>query len=134
MAEQVSSLLRRSVQHLADEVPDSYRLTLDALGPLVVALDVDGEQFSLTGGRQLVVTDGEPTSAHVRITTTRGTVIDVLDANVGLQDAVEAGTVGVRGSLDDVLRLHDTLRAYVHAAVRAPTQTGLLDALRGSPS
>ena len=28
MAEQVSSLLRRSVEHLADEVPDSYRLVL----------------------------------------------------------------------------------------------------------
>jgi hypothetical protein len=51
-----------------------------------------------------------------------------------LQAAVEAGTVGVRGSLKDVLRVHDTLRAYVHAAVRAPTQAGLLDALRASPS
>jgi hypothetical protein len=134
MAEKVSSLLRRSVEHLADEVPDSYRLTLDALGPLVVALDVDDEHFSLTGGRQLVVADGEPTSANVRITTSRATVLDVLDANVGLQDAVDASTVGVRGSLDDVLRVHDTLRAYVHAAVRAPTQAGLLDALRASPS
>jgi hypothetical protein len=130
MAERISSLLRRSVQHLEDEVPNSYQLTVAALGSLVVALDVDGERFSLTGGRQLLVDDGEPTSAGVWITTSRATVLDVLDANVGLQDAVEAGTVGVRGSLDDVLRVHDTLRAYVHAAARAPAQAGLLDALR----
>ena len=130
MAEQISSLLRRSVGHLADEVPDSYHLTLAALGPLVVALDVDGERFSLSGGRELSVTDGETGTAHIQITTTRAAILDVLDANTGLQEAVEAGTVAVRGSLDDVLRVHDTLRAYVHAAVRAPAQAGLLDALR----
>lgn len=130
MAERVSSLLRRSVEGLAHEVPDSYRLTLEALGPLTVALDVDGEHFSLAGGGHLVVTDGEDAAADVQITTGRSTILDVLDANVGLQDAIEAGIVGVRGSLDDVLRVHDTLRAYVHSAVRAMTQAGLLDALR----
>jgi hypothetical protein len=38
--------------------------------------------------------------------------------------------VSVRGSLDDVLRAHDTMLAYVHAAVRAPSQPELLNALR----
>ncbi len=128
MAEQISSLLRRSVRHLSDEVPDSYRLTSETLGPLVVALDVDGEQFSLTGGRELTVAQDAP--GHIQITTTRAAILDVLDAKTGLQEAVESGTVMVRGSLDDVLRVHDTLRAYVHAVVRAPAQAGLLDALR----
>jgi hypothetical protein len=130
MAEQISSLLRRSVEHLCHEVPASYRLTLDALGPLVVALDVDGETFSLSGGRTLVVTDGVTDTARVRIVTSRSTILDVLDAKVGLQEAVEAGTIGVHGSLDDVLRVHDTLHTYVHAAVRAPTQAALVDAMR----
>jgi hypothetical protein len=130
MAERISSLLRRSVGHLAAEVPDSYGLTLDALGPLVVALEVDGEHLSLEGGHELAVTDGEPASAGVRITTSRATILDVLGAKVDLQDAVTKGTVEVRGSLEDILRAHDTLQAYVHAAVRAPTHYGLLDALR----
>ena len=134
MVEQVSSLLRRSVEHLADEVPDSYRLVLDALGPLVVELDVDGEVFSLRGGRRLEVSDGAAETAGARITTSRAAILDVLDARVGLGDAVQAGTVNVRGSLDDVLRVHDALLAYVHAAVRAPSQPGLLAALRaGAP-
>ena len=133
MAEQVSSLLRRSVEHLADEVPDSYRLVLDELGPLVVELDVDGELFSLRGGRRLEVSDGAAETAGARITTSRATILDVLDARVGLEEAVESGTVGVRGSLDDVLRAHDTLLAYVHAVVRAPSQPGLLSALRNGP-
>ena len=133
MAEQVSSLLRRSVGHLADEVPDSYRLVLDALGPLVVELDVDGEAFSLRGGRRLEVSDGAAGMAGARITTSRAAMLDVLDARVGLAEAVQAGTVGVRGSLDDVLRAYDTLLAYLHATVRAPSQPGLLAALRAGP-
>jgi hypothetical protein len=131
MGEQVSSLLRRSVGRLEVEVPDSYQLVLDTLGPQVVELDVDGELFSLRGGDRLEVSDGEALTAHTRITTSRGAIIDVIDARVGLADAVEVGAVSVRGSLDDVLRAHDTLLAYVHAAVRAPSQPGLLAALRG---
>ncbi|ETB46638.1 SCP-2 sterol transfer family protein [Mycobacterium avium subsp. paratuberculosis 10-8425] len=54
----------------------------------------------------------------------------LLDAEVGLGEAVQAGAVSVRGSLDDVQRAHDALRAYVHAAVRASTQPALLSELR----
>ena len=134
MAEDVSSLLRRSVEHLADEVPDSYRLVLDSLGPLVVELDIDGELFSLRGGRRLEVSDGAAGVAGARVTTSRAAILDLLDANVGLGEAVQAGTVGVRGSLDDILRAYDTLLAYLHATVRAPSQPGLLVALRaGTP-
>jgi hypothetical protein len=53
---------------------------------------------------------------------------------VGLGEAVEADTVAVRGSLDDVQRAHDSLLAYVHAAVRASSQPALLSELRaGAP-
>ncbi|MGA9376385.1 MAG: SCP-2 sterol transfer family protein [Mycobacterium sp.] len=130
MAEHISSLLRQSVGHLADEVPDSYRVVLDTIGPLVVGLDIDGERFSLRGGRRLTVTSGADESAGARVVATRGTVLDVLDAAVTLNRAVQTGALTVHGTLDDILRAHDTLRAYVHAAVRAPSQPGLLAALR----
>jgi hypothetical protein len=130
MAEPVSSLLQRSVEHLSHEVPDSYRLTADTLGPVVVAVDVDGERFSMSGGDELTVAVGDTDAAHVRVATTRAAIVDVLDAVVGLADAVEAGTVKVSGPLDHVLRVHDTLLAYVHATVRAPAQAGLLETLR----
>jgi hypothetical protein len=130
MAERVSSLLRRSVEHLEDEVPDSYRLLVAELGPMVVELDVDGEVFSLHGGTRLQVCDGAAEKSGVRIVTSRATILDVLDARVDLGEAVEEGTVSVRGSLDDVQRAHDSLLAYVHAAVRASTQPELLSELR----
>lgn len=134
MAEHISSLLRRSVEHLEDEVPDSYRLIVAELGPMVVELDVDGEVFSLRGGGRLQVSNGAALTAGARIVTSRATILDLLDAKAALGEAVEAGTVSVRGSLDDVQRAHDALLAYVHAAVRASAQPTLLSELRaGAP-
>jgi len=130
MVERISSLLRRSVEHLEDEVPDSYVLLVAKLGTMVVELDVDGEVFSLSGDHRLAVEDGPAQTAGVRIVTSRVTILDLLDARVGLGEAVEAGTVSVHGPLDNVQRVHDSLLAYVHAAVRASTQPGLLAELR----
>jgi hypothetical protein len=134
MAEHISSLLRRSVEHLEGEVPDSYRLLVTTLGPMVVELDVDGEVFSLRGGDRLRVADGAAQPAGARIVTSRVAILDLVDAKVGLGEAVEAGAISVHGALDDVQRAHDSLLAYVHAAVRAPSQPTLLSELRaGAP-
>ncbi|MHA3023485.1 SCP-2 sterol transfer family protein [Mycobacterium sp. BMJ-28] len=130
MAEPVSSLLRQSVTHLADEVPDSYRRMLYTLGPLVVELVVDDERFALRGGRRLEVCTGGQNVAGTHVVTTRTGILDILDAAISLDHAVECGAVQIRGTLDDILRAHDTMRAYVHAAVRAPSQPALLCALR----
>ncbi len=133
MAEHVSSLLRRSFEHLEDEVPDSYRLMLNVLGSMVVQVDVDGELFSLRGGPRLEVSDGTTDLARARITSSRAAILGLLDARFGLDEAVQAGTLDVQGALDDILRAHDTLLAYVHGAVRARSHPELLVALREGP-
>jgi hypothetical protein len=126
--------LRRSVEQLEDEVPDSYRVLVAKLGPIVVELDVDGEVFSLRGGDRLRVSDGAAQLPGARIVTSRVAILDLVDARVGLGEAVETGTVSVHGCLDDVQRAHDSLLAYVHAAVRASSQSPLLSELRaGAP-
>lgn len=132
MAERVSSLLRRSIAHLEDEVPESYRVLVATLGSLMVELDVDGEVFALRGRDRLEVSDGAAPAAGARIAASRLAILDLVDARVGLAEAVEAGTIRVHGSLDDVQRAHDALQAYVHAAVRASAQPALLGELRAA--
>ena len=133
MAERVSSLLRRSVEHLEHEVPDSYRLLVAQLGPMVVELDVDGEVFSLRGGDRLRgigrcgrhrrSPDRHLPSRHPRRARCQG----------GTWRGRGGGHGARPGSLDDVQRAHDSLLAYVHAAVRAPSQPALLSELRAGP-
>ena len=90
----------------------------------MVEVDVDGELFSLRGGRRLEVADGAAGAPGARVATSRAAILDVLDAKVGLDEAVQAGPSTCCGSLDDIVRAHDTLLAYVHAAVRAPSKPG----------
>ncbi|WP_431232678.1 SCP-2 sterol transfer family protein [Mycolicibacterium psychrotolerans] len=135
MAEQVSSLFRRSVEHLEDDVPASYRFVVAELGPLVVELAVGDDVFSVHAtGERLQVSNGPAQTASVLIRTSRNTILDLIDAKAGLDEAVEAGAISVHGCLDDIQRAHDTLLAYLHGAVRAATVPTLLSELRaGTP-
>jgi hypothetical protein len=130
MAESVATLFRRSLHHIACDVPASYHYAAGELGALVVEVDVDGELFTVCGGSRLDVVEGGAAGAGVRIATSRRTVVDVVDAELTLGAAVQADRVIVRGSMDDVLRAHDALIAYAHAAVRAPAVPGLMLSLR----
>jgi hypothetical protein len=131
MAEAVAGLLHRSLTDLASEVPASCRHLHRTLGALVIEVEVDGELFALRGVPELEVVDVvDGTVPDVRVTTSRAAILDVLDGTVALREAVESGRVAVRGALDDVVRAHATLIAYVHAALRAPSARGLLADLR----
>jgi hypothetical protein len=130
MTDPVSTLLRRSLAHMAVEVPASYRHLQCTLGGLVIELDVDGELFAMWGGPWLEVVAGSAAAPGVRITLGRSAILDVLDARVSLAEAVESNRIQVQGSLDDVLRAHDSLIAYLHAAVRAPSVPALSVELR----
>ena len=66
----------------------------------------------------------------VEVGASRAAVLDVLDGAVALAEAVESGRVRVLGSIEDVVAAHDALLAYAHAAVRAPSVPGLIEALR----
>jgi hypothetical protein len=129
-SEGVASLLRRSLDHVAVEVPASYRHLLRALGPLTIAVDVDGVLFALRGGARLEVVAGPAGAAGARVTVPRTAILDLLDATLTLGEAVESGRIAVHGRLDDVVRAYDALIAYAHAAVRAPSVPSLLDELR----
>ena len=79
-----------------------------------------------------LVLDTELTLEDLGVSAYRGRNAKAGNLGVFLK-AVEAGRVRVQGSLDDVQRAHDSLRAYVHAAVRAPSQPALLSELRAGP-
>ena len=102
--------------------PTVTALLVAELGPMVVELDVDGEVFSLRGGDRLrgvatvrrawPVSGSSPRELPSSI---------VLDARAGLGEAVETGRSRCTVRSTTSQRAHDSLLAYVHAAVRAPS-------------
>ena len=131
MDDRVARLLDRSIGRLRTEVPRSHARVVAALGPTIVSVTVDHETFTVhPSDGDLRISEGRRDDRDVDIVTTLPAVLDVLDGRRSLEAAVEHDLVAVRGPLDDLVRVHDTLLSYVHAAVRARTVDGLLDELR----
>jgi uncharacterized protein with NAD-binding domain and iron-sulfur cluster len=125
----VASLLAESFRALASEMPEPSARMGQLLRGLSVALEVDGERFAADFSAEPRVrscSGEEP----VRMATTRAAILELLDGRRSLSDAVLEDAVSVVGPLDSLLRLHEGLRVYLHAAVRSPGFAVLLKRLR----
>jgi hypothetical protein len=137
----VARLLGESFAALEDELPTAHARLCAGLAGRAVAIDVDGERFvvALAGGQARVasVPAGEDTAAGVRVATSRGAILAVIDARRSLVEAVLADEVRVVGELDRLVEAHQALVTYVHGAVRCPSFLSLLQRFRtlgGDPS
>ncbi len=68
--------------------------------------------------------------AHVELQTDRPTIFALIDGVLGLQSAVQADRLRLRGGPDDVIRFHEGLMLWLHGAVRSPSFPGLLREFR----
>ena len=130
MADTVAALLERSLRHVATEAPAGHARLSELLQLVVVEIAADDTPFVIGGPLKTLVRIGTVAQVDVRVTTDRAAIAAVIDGRITLAVAVESGRVAVTGRLDDVVRAHDALVAYVHAAVRAPSVPALLAALR----
>ena len=127
MAEPVSSLLRRSVGHLARRCPTATAACSINSGRWWSSSTstARSSRCAVAGGSQ--VSDGAPGDAGARIATSRAAILDVLDARVGLErGGGSRHALTCAGRSTTCCGRTTRLLAYVHAAVRAPSQPGLL--------
>jgi hypothetical protein len=131
-----AAFLRRSLELLERELPEALRALSARMASRSVLLSVDGERVQLRFTPRIAL--GLPEErATVTVTTTRRTILDVVDRGTSLADAVLADHLVLVGAPADLLAFHDGLLDYVHGAVRAPSFPGLLGefrtAARGTP-
>ncbi len=95
-------------------------------------LTVEGEQvmiaFSPAGAR--VLGPGHTQVPTVELTTTRRAILQVIDAQMTLTQAVLSDAILLKGQADDLAVFHDGLMTYVRGAVRCPSFPPLLDTFR----
>jgi hypothetical protein len=128
----VRTLLEESFAVLAREQPPASARLHACLEGLSVALRVGAEHFAVgfTGrGARLREVDG---GERAQVSTSQRTLLEVLDGQQSLAEAVLADAVEVVGPLEILLRLHEGLLLYVHGAVRCPGFPLLLRRLRTS--
>lgn len=101
------------------------------LSPRKILLQIDGEPIYLVfspGGVKL--NRKEMSTTNARLITSRGTILDVLDARLTLEEAVQTNAIQLQGHVDDLTAFHDGLLMYVRGAVRCPSFPPLLERFR----
>lgn len=130
-----AAFLRRSLALLERDCPEAYGLVGRHLGARRVAIEIDGERLDVycREGRLHVTQGGElPPAAEAR--STRGCLIELLDAATTLNDAVLTDGVALTGALDDLVAFHDALLVYFRGAVNSPAFPELLEVFLGAPA
>ena len=123
--------MEESFAALRGEVPSAYAAMCACLAPRWLVLRVDGETVGLRFARTEATFVPTTKSPAVELTTSRGTILDMIDGRHTLLTAVLAEGMWLRGRPADVLAFHDGLTAYLHGGVRAPSFRPLLAEFRG---
>jgi hypothetical protein len=123
----VFDLMRRSLETLAAEAPQTYAALREAVGPLRA-------RFSTAGRARLFRTTAsgfaleETTEASdVDIGFDRAVVLDLAEARLTLEEALIADRLHAKGSVAAVARLHDALNLYLEGLLRAPGAAALYE-------
>ena len=127
----MASIIERSLEALAREVPSQYARLVDAIDGLVVSLVIDGVPMTLRSDGVRVRMGGDR-APDVEVRTGRDVILDLAADARSLEEAVFDGTVEAVGDLTDLRRFCEGLHHYLHGAVRGPSFPGLMDAFRRS--
>lgn len=119
-----------SLRVLRAEMPGAYRLLCGMLAPREVLIVVDGEQVPLRFAASEARVLDRPQEPRVLARTSRRAILDVVDARMSLQEAVDAGVLLLEGTAEDLSRFHEGLLTYVRGAVRCPSFPSILDRFR----
>jgi hypothetical protein len=123
-----SRFLARSFALMEDELPWAYRAVSARLSGRAVHLEVDDESVwvrSIPGRIELRST---PLAACVHLSTRRSVIRALIRGEDTLLDAILAGRVELKGTVDDLIAFDAGLMAYLHGAVRCPPFAALSQA------
>lgn len=121
--------LERAFSALAVDVPAAYGALCRSLDGLPVAIVVDGACRVLRASEGSHEFGPELTrEITVRLTTSRNTIVEMLEARRSLLEMVLADEFSLVGKIQDLVRLEEGMFAFVHGAARSRRIEGLLTA------
>ncbi len=118
--------LSESLETLAREMPDAYGALCRKLDEREVAIRIGRERVGVVFSKEKAVVRRSSKQAAIEVTTSRAAILDLIDANTTMIEAVLGERLGLRGSLGELARFHDGLAFYLHGAMRAPSFPGIL--------
>lgn len=122
--------LSRSFFVLKMENRNSYNGLVSRFGAMQALLECDREArlISTVNGNMKISED--VSGAGPQICFEKSTILDLVDAQLSIQEALYSDQLRVMGALDDLEVLNDCLFIYLHAAIRCRGIPPLLDEFR----
>jgi len=125
--EQALAVLRR------DELAAWVQIE-DALAGLVVECAIGEEWFHVHAGSGLRVLPAQPEEADASARTARRTILELIDGEVSLLEAIRSGRLDMLASTPVLLRLAQAQRAFAEGAARARDVQPVLEQYRAAAS
>jgi hypothetical protein len=126
----LSWFIRQSFLILQGEFPQAYFLLCAQLAGREVLLVVGGEPVSLAFDIQRARFLDHPSDPDVRLETSHGVILAVIDAQLTLESAVLNGDILLQGTTQDLSLFHEGLLTYIRGGVRCPSFPLLLEQFR----
>ena len=134
----IAEFVKTALVLLREEFSRAYFLICANLAGRTISIEVDGEQVFLDCKVLELLFPDHIENPDIRITTSRRTIVDALDAGVTIEEAIRDGRLFASGRKDYIASGHAALLFFVRGAVRSPSFPALLDEFRrfeaGAPS
>lgn len=126
--------LALSLSLLDDEKPGIVVELDRMMASRLISMTIDGVEvrlrFEEEGARVWEPAPEETGAPFIELESDRGAILDVVDGNLTLEDAVWQRRIELRGAVADLVLFHDALVVYLQGAVRSPSFPRLLDNYR----
>lgn len=126
--------LQESLKLLERELPSAYRQMCLVFKGKLARICVDDECIVVESiGHELRVVRSEGArSVVVQCTTSRKTLLALLDADLTIVQAVRADQLWLQGSVTELLTFYEALASYFHGSVRCRSFPALLQRYRNA--
>lgn len=132
MRHDIRRFVERSVEALEREAPRQFKEMCTALSGRRVGIRSGDEAFSLMFYEENVAIVGQGPADEVLLEVDRGTILQLVDGTLTLEDALRQDHLEVRGNVERVAEFYDGLLIYLSGAVRCPQFRRLLTEFRST--
>ncbi|GEM_PF-5222444 len=134
MPRSFGKILDESLRHIRRDVPDAYARLSALLGAAPVAFEVDEDTgvLEFVGGGHRFASTGD--GFRVRVETDTQTLVELVDADLSIIEALRRGRLHLRGRAQEIARFDDALHAFMAGAIRSRGTSRLLEELRWNMS
>jgi hypothetical protein len=127
-ADSIEGLVRESFSALIGELPEYYQAMCAPMAGKAVEMNIEGERFCICFEQQSArFIEAIP---QLVVRTDRQTILDTLDGQTNVYNALLEDRLSVKGTLDDLVELQTGLIAYLNGALRSSAFPELLSRLR----